>query len=107
MNACEKNAPITGASPPFAYFGKQSEEEQIAQIIKLYNLPPVLCKSKVLWVTGDTKHDFYALQDENSGDFDPSYPEQIGGRRSSRAPRRYWTVDIVRWMVRRASRTSE
>ncbi|KAA0068500.1 hypothetical protein [Rhodanobacter sp. T12-5] len=106
MDALEKNAPCAGASSSFVPFGVLSEEEQIDQLIKLYNLPPVLGKSKVLWVTGDTKHDFYAWQDESNADFDPAYPKEIGGRRSQRAPRRYWTVDVLRWMVRRASRAN-
>jgi len=106
MDALEKNPPCAGAgaSSSFVPFGEQSEEDQIAQLIKFFNLPPVLDKSKILWVTGDTKHDFYAQQDESNGDFDPFYPKEIGGRRSQRAPRRYWTVDILRWLVRRASR---
>ncbi|WP_458068248.1 hypothetical protein [Rhodanobacter sp. BL-MT-08] len=107
MDASQKNAPCAGASSSFVPFGMLSEEEQIAQLIKLFNLPPVLDKSEVLWVTRDTKHDFYAWQDESNAAFDPSYPKEIGGRRSQRAPRRYWTVEILRWMVRRASRANK
>lgn len=106
MNAPEKDSPTSGAPSPFLSFGDQSEEEQIAQLIKLFSLPPVLSKSKAIWATGDNPTAFYARQDPKSPDFDPSYPEQIGGRRSGKAPRNYWTVDILRWKVRNASRTS-
>jgi len=107
MNAPEMNSAVSGATSPFVSFGDQSEEEQIAQLIKFFNLAPVLDKSETLWVTGDTKHDFYAQQNESNVDFDPSYPREIGGRRSQRASRRYWTLDILRWMVRRASRANK
>lgn len=107
MDALEKNASCAGASSSFVPFGVLSEEEQIAQLIKLFNLPPVLNKAKVLWVTGETKHDFYAKQDESSGDFDPSYPQEIGGRRSQRSPRRYWTLDVLHWLIRRANQANK
>jgi hypothetical protein len=106
MNAPEMNSPVSAAQSPFVSFGDQPEEEQIAQIIKLFSLPPVLSKSKAIWATGDNPTAFYGKQDPKSPDFDPLYPAPIGGRRSGKAPRNYWTVDILRWKVRNASRTS-
>lgn len=102
MNAPKKIAPDPGASSPFVPFGKQSEEEQIAQLIKLFDLDPVSNSRKVISVTGDTHTDFYARQDPRDAMFDPMYPKPIGGRRSTRASRRYWTVDILRWRIRQA-----
>ncbi|MCX7515208.1 hypothetical protein ACFWZ3_05505 [Frateuria sp. GZRR35] len=102
MNAPNKHAPGMGASAPFTPFGQQSEEEQISQLIRLFALDPVLRTSEVIAVTGDTRTDFYGRQDPNDKLFDPSYPEPIGGRRSRKASRRYWTIDILRWRIRQA-----
>ena len=103
MNAPKENAPELVASPAYLPFGKQPEEEQIAQLIALFDLGPVLRTSEVIWVTGDTRTDFYARQAPTNRIFDPAYPEPIGGRRSTRASRRYWTVDILRWRIRQAN----
>jgi hypothetical protein len=83
--------------------GELPEDEQIALLIKLFDLAPVLKTSKAIAVTGDTRTDFYGRQDPKDTLFDPTYPEPIGGRRSVRAPRSYWTVDILRWRIRRAN----
>ncbi|WP_449426869.1 hypothetical protein [Rhodanobacter umsongensis] len=103
MDAPRENAPAQGASSSPVPFGKQSEEEQIAQLIRLFELDPVLRTVKVISVTGDTRTDFYARQDPTNLIFDPTYPEPIGGRRSGRASRRYWTVEILRWRIRQAN----
>lgn len=96
------NAPSHGAPSAFALFGDQSEELQIEQLIRFFNLEPVLKTPKVISVTGDTRSDYYARTSPNSALFDPTYPPPIGGRRSSRASRLYWTVDILRWRIRQA-----
>ena len=103
MDASKKTAPGSGAPSSFVPFGKQSEDEQIAQLIKLFDLDPVLRTTEVIAVTGDTRTDFYARQDPTNALFDPAYPEPIGGRRSGRASRRYWTVDILRWRIHQAT----
>lgn len=103
MDAPKKNAPASGASSSFVPFGNQSEEEQIAQLIKWFDLDPVLRTPKVISVTGDTRTDFYARQDPTDTLFDPMYPKPIGGRRSGKATRRYWTVEILRWRIRLAN----
>ena len=78
------------------------EDEQISILIKTFNLPPVVPTPTAIWVTGDTRTDFYARQNINDPKFDPTYPQPIGGRRSDRASRRYWTIDLLRWLVRLA-----
>lgn len=103
MNTPNKTAREPGASSSFVSFGKQSEEEQIAQLIKLFDLGPVLRTREVISITGDTHTDFYARQDPSNAIFDPTYPEPIGGRRSSKASRRYWTVAILQWRIREAN----
>ena len=102
MDAPKKNVPGSGAPSSFVRF-EQSEEEQIAQLVKLFDLDPVLRTAKVISVTGDTRTDFYARQDRTNTLFDPTYPEPIGGRRSRRGTRRYWTVEILRWRIRLAN----
>jgi hypothetical protein len=103
MDAHKKNAPASVASSSFVQCGNQSEEEQIAQLIKWFDLEPVLRTPKVISVTGDTRTDFYARQCPTNTLFDPMYPKPIGGRRSGKATRRYWTVEILRWRIRLAN----
>ena len=103
MDAPKRTAPGPGASSFFIPFGKQSEEEQVAQLIKLFNLSPVLRTPEVISVTGDTRTDFYGRQDPTNTIFDPTYPQPMGGRRSGRASRRYWTVEILCWRIRQAN----
>ena len=103
MSASKNAASGPDAASSFVPFGKLSEEEQIALLIKLFDLDPVLKTPKAIAVTGDTRTDFYARQDPKGPLFDPTYPEPIGGRRSGRASRSYWTVDILRWRIRRAT----
>lgn len=103
MDAPKKNVPDPGASSSCVPSGNQSEEEQIAELIKLFDLDPVLRTSKAISVTGDTRTDFYARQDPADTLFDPTYPKPIGGRRSDRATRRYWTIEILRWRIRQAN----
>lgn len=103
MNTSNKTAPVSGASSSFVPFGNQSEEEQIAQLIKLFDLDPVLRTPEVISVTGDTRTDFFARTSPTNKLFDPTYPEEIGGRRSGKASRRYWTIDILRWRIRQAN----
>lgn len=103
MGATKNTASNLGTSSSFVPLGDLPEDEQIALLIKLFDLDPVLKTAKVIAVTGDTRTDFYARQDPKEALFDPTYPEPIGGRRSGRSPRSYWTVDILRWRIRRAS----
>lgn len=103
MEASTTGAPTKGATSHFVPFGNLSEEEQIEQLIKLFDLAPILRTPDAIKVSGDTRTDFYGRQDPNNPLFDPSYPEPIGGRRSGRASRSYWTVDILRWRIRLAS----
>ncbi|WP_162405407.1 hypothetical protein [Pseudoxanthomonas jiangsuensis] len=103
MEASPNTVPGPGTALSFVSFRSQPEEEQIKQTIKLFDLPPVLKTAKVIEVTGDTRTNFYARQDPKDALFDPTYPEPIGGRRSGRTPRSYWTVDILRWRIRQAS----
>lgn len=103
MEASKTSAPAKGAVSSFVPFGNLSEEEQIEQLIKLFGLTPILRAPEAIKVSGDTRTDFYARQDPNSPLFDPSYPEPIGGRRSGRASRSYWTVDILRWRIQLAN----
>lgn len=103
MKTSNKTVPEPGASSPFVPFGDQPEEEQIAQLIRLFDLDPVLRTPQVIAVTGDTRTDFFARTSPTNKLFDPTYPTPIGGRRSGRASRRYWTVDILRWRIRQAN----
>lgn len=103
MSASNKTASNQDAVLSVVPFGKLPEDEQIALLIKLFDLNPVLKTAKAIAVTGDTRTDFYARQDPRDVLFDPTYPEPIGGRRSGRASRSYWTVDILRWRIRRAN----
>ena len=103
MDASKKAAPGPGAASAFVPFEQLQEEEQIAKLIKLFELEPVMKTAKVIAVTGDTRSDFYSRQDPKDALFDPTYPEPIGGRRSGRASRRYWTVDVVQWRLRLAT----
>lgn len=84
-----------------------SEDDQIAMQIRMFNLDPVLRSPKVISVTGDTHTDFYYRQDPTHELFDHTYPEPIGGRRSGKASRRYWTIEILRWRIREAARSVE
>ncbi len=102
MVASKKTAPVSGGLSSFVPFGNMPEEEQVALLIKLFDLGPVMRTPEVIETTGDTHTDFYGRQDPNDDLFDPTYPEPIGGRRSSRASRRYWTIDILRWRIRLA-----
>ena len=104
MDTLKKHASWPDASPQCVSFRRKSEDEQLAQLIKLFDLAPVLLTPKVISVTGDTKTDFYERQDPTSALFDPTYPKPIGGRRSARATRRYWTEEILRWRIRQAAR---
>jgi len=103
MGASKPTAPILGAVNRYSEFGKLPEAEQVELLIKLFNLGPILKTPKAIEVTGDTRTDFYARQDPTDQLYDPTYPEPIGGRRSNRATRRYWTVEILSWCVRRAT----
>ena len=103
MGASKPTASILGAANPSSEFGKLPEAEQVELLIKLFNLGPILKTAKAIDVTGDTHTDFYARQDPKHPLFDPTYPEPIGGRRSGRASRQYWTVEILSWRVRRAA----
>lgn len=77
--------------------GDLTEEEQIAHIIKLHQLPPVADTELGIWITGLTRTDWYEVRNT------PGFPPPIGGRRSNRSPEKRWTVDLVRWRVRLAS----
>jgi hypothetical protein len=103
MGASKPTAPISGAANLYSGFGKLPEAEQVELLIKLFNLGPILKTPKAIEVTGDTRTDFYARQDPKDALFDPTYPLPIGGRRSDRATRQYWTVEILSWRVRRAT----
>lgn len=103
MEASKKTAPAMGAVSPFVPFGTLPEDEQIAQLIKMFDLPPVMRTPKVIWTNGDTRTGFYERQDPTHPLFDPTFPEPIGGRRSGRASRHYWTIDILRWRIRQAT----
>jgi hypothetical protein len=106
MDASKKAAPVSGAASSCVSFGTLPEEEQIALLIKLFDLDPILRTPKVIAVTGDTRTDFFARTSPSNKLFDPTYPTQIGGRRPGRASRRYWTVDILRWRIRQANSDS-
>ncbi len=82
------------------------EDEQVALLIKMFNLAPVLRSAQAIDVTGDTHTDFYNRQSPKHELYDETYPEPIGGRRSGRSPRRYWTIEILRWRIRQATSAS-
>lgn len=103
MGSIAKIVPEPGAQSSFVPFGKQSEEEQIVQLIRLFDLEPVSRTPKAISITGDTRTSFYDRQNPTHPLFDPTYPSPIGGRRSERAPRRYWTVEILQWCIRSAN----
>lgn len=106
MRTSIKTAPEPGAPSAFLPFGDQSEDDQIAQLIKLFDLDPVLRTPQVIAVTGDTRTDYFARTSPTNKLFDPTYPSEINRRRSCRASRRYWTVDILRWRIRQAQADS-
>ncbi len=103
MRPVQNSADVTSAALACAAtLSDLPEDEQIAILIKTFNLPPVVNTQTAIWVTGDTRTDFYARQSVTDAKFDKNYPQPIGGRRSERASRRYWTIDLLRWLVRLA-----
>ena len=86
-----------------ASFGKLAEDEQIAMLIKLFELPPVVGTSKAIWIIGETRTDYYSLQNIHDAKFDAKFPLPIGGRRSQRSSRRFWTIDLLRWRIQLAN----
>ncbi len=81
----------------------KSEDEQIATLVKLHQLPPISDTATGIWITGISRTDWFGLQNPNDQIFDKDFPPPIGGRRSDRAPRKYWTVDLLRWRIRLAA----
>lgn len=73
------------------------EDEQISQLIKFHDLPPVANTELGIWLTGLTRTDWYEIRRTTS------FPPPIGGRRSDRSPELRWTVDLLRWRIRLAA----
>lgn len=106
MKTQRNTPPAFADSPCSAAFGIQSEDEQIAQIIKLFDLDPVSKTADVLRITGDSRTRYFDRTSPNSEGFDPTYPNPIEPRSLSRAARRYWTIDILRWRIRQTTLAS-
>ena len=102
MTTSTQAATVLNASSPYLTYRDLPEEEHIAKLIKLFGLEPVSRKPKVISISADTETGFYDRQDPNHSEFDPSYPEPIGGRRSKKSSRCYWTVEILSWRIRQA-----
>ena len=103
MRRVQSKADVTSVALECATsFSDLPEDEQIAVLIKLFELPPVVNSQKAMWITGDPNTDFDARQNINDPEFDRNYPQPIGGRRSKRASRRYWTIELLQWRVRLA-----
>lgn len=87
----------------FAYLRSLPEDEQIEILIRQHKLP-VICGPRVgCLIIGKSRTTWYALQNPNDPSFDPTFPSPIGGRRSERASRQYWVVDLLRWRIRLAA----
>lgn len=87
----------------FAYLHSLPEDLQIATLIRQHALPLVCGPKLGCSIIGKSRTDWYALQNPKDATFDPTFPPAIGGRRSERASRQYWVVDLLRWRIRLAA----